>query len=363
MEADLPATDEGQMLIMSDPITTILSSESKLWLCIGEVNGLKIDGQSVDYVGFDMLGESTVYVSYQMLGLRPATRDDDADLKHDWRTYRMPERTFTVPGALVSPINPTLSSSHTNIPWYLLESSVLVAFAASLTQELTISELKHVYPFNVSHTTGRACFLCDDTLAALADSNVSDCPKCSPPTELDLSQGQRVLEHIGAHILFDSTVNQSWPVCGLCLRPSPLCQFFVKKGKGAKGSDKINEKLSKGCLVKMKYSYRIAAESSPSSPCSNVPIQCPICPKDDPAIWRYFFKAHFKNKHSAELVSKYEHLWKLTKFELDQMRKIWAKPYHKQVKRANKKKAPLVISEDHRGRIPGRWVFKNKALM
>ncbi|KAF8964489.1 hypothetical protein BDZ97DRAFT_1660101, partial [Flammula alnicola] len=139
-----PAMDEAQMLVISDPITTVLSSESKLWLCIGEVNGLKIDGESVDYVGFDMLAEGTISVSYQMLGLRPATTDDDPGLKHDWRTYRMPERSFTVPGALVGPVNPSLSSSHTDVPWYLFESSVLVALAASLTQELTISQLKSI---------------------------------------------------------------------------------------------------------------------------------------------------------------------------------------------------------------------------
>ncbi|KAF8967518.1 hypothetical protein BDZ97DRAFT_1903384 [Flammula alnicola] len=142
-----PAMDEAQMLVISDPVTTVLSSESKLWLCIGEVNSLKIDGQSVDYVGFDMLAERTVSVSYQMLGLRPAITDDDPELKHDWRTYRMPERSFTVPGALIGPVNPTLSSSHTDVPWYLFESSVLVALAASLTQELTVSQLKSIPKF------------------------------------------------------------------------------------------------------------------------------------------------------------------------------------------------------------------------
>ncbi len=67
-------TDNAQMLMISDPITTLLSWESKLWLCIGEVNGLKIDGKSVDFVDFEMLAEGTVTVSYQMIGLWPATK-------------------------------------------------------------------------------------------------------------------------------------------------------------------------------------------------------------------------------------------------------------------------------------------------
>ncbi|KAF8961836.1 hypothetical protein BDZ97DRAFT_1920958 [Flammula alnicola] len=185
---------------------------------------------------------------------------------------------------------------------------------------------------DTSHTIGRgACFLCDDS-AELADS-VSHRRKCSPTIDLDLSQGQRVLEHIDAHILFDSMVSQSWSVCGLCLRPSPLCQFFLKKGKGALASVKIDNRLSKGCLMKVKYSYRVAAESSPSSSCSNVPIQ-----------------AHFRDKHGVQLASK--NLWTLSNFELDQMQKIWIKRRHKTVKRT-KKPLPLVISEDHRAQIPG----------
>lgn len=95
-----------------------------------------------------MLAEGTVVVSYQMLGLRPATRDEDATLKHDWRTYRMPERSFTVPGALISPINPMLSTNHTDIPWYMLESVVLVAIAACLTSEIKTSHLRSIPKFN-----------------------------------------------------------------------------------------------------------------------------------------------------------------------------------------------------------------------
>jgi len=110
----------------------------------------------------------------------------------------------------------------------------------------------------------------------------SDCPRCSPTVVLDLSQGQRVLEHIGSHILYDPTVIQSTePLCGLCLRPSQMCQFYLAKGKGANGNLRINQKTSKGCLVKMNYSYGIAAESTASSPCSNVPIHCPICSTTD----------------------------------------------------------------------------------
>ena len=174
---------------------------------------------------------------------------------------------------------------------------------------------------------------------------------------LDLTQGQRVIEHIGAHILYDpKMIHSTGPLCGLCLCPSPLCQFFLGKGKGRNGKVKINQKTSRGCLMKMNYSYSVAVESTASSPCSNVPIHCPICPKSDPAIWKYFMKLHFEEKHKV-LLTKYEHLWKLSNFERTEMKKIWVKRGRVTAKRTRKANQPmLVVSEKHRAQIPSMYI-------
>ena len=142
----LPAED-SETLILYDPIVTLIRVESQFWLCLGEVNAMRIDGQPVSYINFDMLGEDTVTVSYQMLGLRPATLDDDPEGIHDWRTCSMGEHSFTVPGRLILSINPAMSKNHVQIPFYLLQSSVLVALTASLFQTLTVSNLKEVPTF------------------------------------------------------------------------------------------------------------------------------------------------------------------------------------------------------------------------
>lgn len=60
-----------------------------------------------------MLEEETVIISYQMLGLRLATSNDDPEVKHDWRTYAMDEKTHTVLGCLIQPINPAVSKTQT----------------------------------------------------------------------------------------------------------------------------------------------------------------------------------------------------------------------------------------------------------
>src|SRR5271168_704608 len=108
------------------------------------------------------------------------------------------------------------------LPFYLLESAVLVALSASLFQSLTISYLRRVPKFSPSkeypyrEASGRACFVCESD-QELVELGSSDCPHCSPSVALDLSQGQRVLKHVGAHIL---NVNleqtpQNW-VCAAC---------------------------------------------------------------------------------------------------------------------------------------------------
>jgi hypothetical protein len=127
------------------------------------------------------------------------------------------------------------------------------------------------------------------------------------------SQGQRVLEHIGGHVLvFDPKVDRTAHPCGLCLQPlaAPLCVrvFYLTKGKGARGSPKIDQGCSVGCPMKLNFSYTVAAESSSSYPCSNVPVQCPLCPKILPAVWK-------TGSTFSGLTSKYNiqmHQWKAT---------------------------------------------------
>ncbi len=136
--------EEGEVLLITDPIATLVHSENQFWFCIGEVNGLKIDRRVIGFVSLDMLLEGTVVVSYQILGLRPATSNDDPALKHDWRTYSMHKKSFSAPGKLIQTLDPALSVTHTTKPFYLFESTVIVALTASIFQSLTISDLRKV---------------------------------------------------------------------------------------------------------------------------------------------------------------------------------------------------------------------------
>ena len=130
--------------MISDPVATLLCCDNHAWLCIGEVNGLKVDGQYAEFVPHKILHEKTVAVSYQLLGLRPATLDDDLSSLSDWRSCRIEENSFTVPGQLIQPINPTVSTQQPHSTLYLLDSQFLVALAASLLEYLSASDLKNI---------------------------------------------------------------------------------------------------------------------------------------------------------------------------------------------------------------------------
>jgi hypothetical protein len=129
-------------LMLQEPIATLIRCQKRFFLCLGEVNDIKIDGESAEHVGLDILVEDTVRVSYQVLGLIPTTSDDGAEPKHDWRSCAIPERSFTVPGRFVQSINPDISTRNPGKPFYLLESSVLIALSATLFERLSAPELK-----------------------------------------------------------------------------------------------------------------------------------------------------------------------------------------------------------------------------
>jgi hypothetical protein len=118
--------------------------------------------------------------------------------------------------------------------------------------------------------------------------------------------------------------------------------------------------------IKMKFSYSVAAESTASSPCSNVLIHCPICPKSEPAVWKYFMKIHFEEKHKTLPPTLYEHLWTLTNFERIEMKKIWLNRLKTPSKCGRKPKAMsltwLTISEIHCAQIPNMLVYLNPSI-
>ncbi|KAJ6523228.1 hypothetical protein DFH09DRAFT_1420920, partial [Mycena vulgaris] len=145
---------------------------------------------------------------------------------------------------------------------------------------------------------GRACFIVegDANNRSATDTHVpGTCSKCNPVVFLD-PNGQRVLEHMGGHILFDPSLENQQP-CGLCNHPSPMCTFFFTKRRGTKTARQIDWTRST-CSNPIHFNMKTATSFTTASPCTNVPILCSHCDLDSSLVWTYNLKAHYAQRHN-----------------------------------------------------------------
>ncbi|KAF8257898.1 hypothetical protein EI94DRAFT_1626623 [Lactarius quietus] len=164
------------------------------------------------------------------------------------------------------------------------------------------------------------CFVCDERPIDFAhpNSESGDCSRCEPSVTLNWKNSQCVLEHMGAHIQHDSLLDSSEEICGLCLRPAPMCQLYLRKVRGVSGSVTVDCKKS-NCINLIHFSYAAASTSSESSPCSNIPITFPLCPDGNPAVWTYSLHAHFGGQHRLQSPAHFPIMIKLSQSEKDGM--------------------------------------------
>ncbi|KAF8978936.1 hypothetical protein BDQ17DRAFT_1175437, partial [Cyathus striatus] len=116
--------------------------------------------------------------------------------------------------------------------------------------------------------------------------------------------------------------DQTLQPCGLCLRPYPMCKFYLKKIKGAGAKPKVDYTKSI-CANPLEFHYSIAETSTRTGPCSNVPLPCPRCPPGAPVIWHYNLCCHLVEEHPSAGLKDYEEQWAITEAEKVQLKEIW----------------------------------------
>ncbi|KAJ7307869.1 hypothetical protein DFH08DRAFT_632851, partial [Mycena albidolilacea] len=245
-----------------------------------------------------LLPENKVSIAYQALALSRMLTVDDPSLKWDWKSGKPFGITFKVPGRLIQPINPDLAPTTCH---FLFDGSQLMAFSTSLLDRLVEKDMKSIptvkstpnFPYRLGNSAGGVFCSGDSTSHERRQLRLKDLSVVHSWPAIGSSAAP------AAHILHDPTISHDSEPCGLCLRPAPLCQFTLTKGKGRNSKPKIqmSGKNTSQCRNLLSFQYSAAAEMTDASPRTNVPIRCPRCSVDDPAVWRYNMEIHFRKQH------------------------------------------------------------------
>ncbi|KAJ7263644.1 hypothetical protein B0H12DRAFT_1012325 [Mycena haematopus] len=175
-----------------------------------------------------------------------------------------------------------------------------------------------------------------------------ECTKCYPPVPIQKKNYQRVLEHNGAHILFDESLKAVDQPCGLCLRPFPMCEFFFVKKSGTAAARQIDWARST-CLDPLKFQMAAAMKSPENSPCTNYLLLCPL--QCGSLVWTYTLTAHYHSNHKLKSLTNIPAVYIMADLELARMRTVWKNrqiyPKPRPMK-SKQPKAPLLISDAHR---------------
>jgi hypothetical protein len=152
--------------------------------------------------------------------------------------------------------------------------------------------------------------------------------------------------------LHDPHIKDADHPCGLCLNTGSRCVFRLLKRNKVDQIDLDNSR----CPNIYKIQLSTAAKYSQMSPCTNVPLRCPLCPTLSDCIWKYNMCAHILKDHPSASIDLYRGLFTLIKDEFVLMKAVYLAKLRKGKKNV-KGFRPLRISEGHSSRLATRSVL------
>ncbi|PPQ86817.1 hypothetical protein CVT26_000971 [Gymnopilus dilepis] len=208
--------------------------------------------------------------------------------------------------------------------------------------ELPLVTLSDTFPYR---SPAGACFACeeDDIDGDQRRESAAGCCRYCPDVFVGRLDAPELLKHNGGHILHDERLRDVGDACGLCLSSTNGCVIYlVCKGKYTT----ISLEKSK-CVNLQQFRLGQAAKFTRSSPCTNHPMRCVLCPDNAPAVWKYNLQSHIVADHPRANVALYEKQYKISADKVVLMRGVYlSKP-----KMKKKKKGQLTISEGHSTRM------------
>lgn len=344
-EIPLGSTEGDQtnaILQTQDPTAFLVRSKDLIWLAVGEIVTIRQSGKAVDILPVQTLAEPNIQLTTWIMQLVGLFGNDEGDW--EW-TGQFTRSTCDLEGHSIQLLNPTIIRStrpgHNQMPTYCFKSSELLAIAALLYSNLNseINALPSVpwsemFPYRTPNgmplplfsiysvinqswiTVEAVCFICEDEDSArgvIQDQH--QCFRC-PSLWLSKLSPSELVTHMGMHILHDEALKNVVNPCGFCLALGSLCLVQLKKGQFWKVGMQIDlQNTHCQHSNQVKLSLTSFAKSTSASPCTNVPILCPLCPASSEAMWKYNLEAHLKVVHPTASIAEHKELYEISKSE------------------------------------------------
>ena len=145
-------------------------------------------------------------------------------------------------------------------------------------------------PLNNFILIDSGCFACAKEGEVLSAKQKARCSYCEDLAS-DCCEGVKLIEHMAAHILHNKDAQGLANPCGFCLSTGQICSIYLKKAKGSDRGNTIDMTRSR-CPNLCQVRLAIAEKASKNSPCTNIPLFCPLCPVNHPAVWKYNMYNH-----------------------------------------------------------------------
>ena len=128
---------------MEDPVTVLVVCDGHLFLAIGQVNAIKINGQYCQSVQADLLSKETVTLGLQILQLKSSNLTLANGKQADWVWEHGVEASLSILVHRISPdIGRMVLEDSQPLSVYAFHSDDLQELAASMYCELCTDELK-----------------------------------------------------------------------------------------------------------------------------------------------------------------------------------------------------------------------------
>ena len=148
---------DSDILLVHNPVASLLECEDRLFLCIGEIIAIHMGQKLINHLPLDTLQEDSIRVTFQVYSLVFTSPDDEPMHEDDWRTREHLPMKFKVLGSLVQPINPHMATPQapSRSPFYLFDTGTLLSLTSGLCDRLTNAYLKiipsavrsHLFPY------------------------------------------------------------------------------------------------------------------------------------------------------------------------------------------------------------------------